>query len=82
MKPNPLGTHVEFCSWSKNTPNTPKMWQKTHNLRNFKVEMKTEHLRAWNNYKDWHFLQQFNCDSDTLIEKDHLGDRSPEKDCC
>ena len=19
---------------------------------------------------------------DTLIEKDHLGDRSPEKDCC
>ena len=23
-----------------------------------------------------------NLDRSTLVEKDHLGDRSPEKDCC
>ena len=25
---------------------------------------------------------KYNCTYNTLIEKDHLGDRSPEKDCC
>ena len=55
------------------------------------VLMKSEKERILNDNLTFQFyqlierldlIQRFKLTKFTLIEKDHLGDRSPEKDCC